>query len=568
MTDPKNPNSMNEHGKGLSWERPASYVLLLFSFALFFFFAYFTQGEDIWYDEIFSLSYAAKSPAKLLELAALDVHPPLYYFYLKAVSFFLTGIFSALSFVSACKIASLLPLAGLFLVPLASIRKRFGLFTASLFCFFLTAMPQLCNYYVEIRMYSLAMLFVTGSFFSMLPILSEGDEGKKAVPSRILFFLCGIFAAYTQYFACIAIIGIYLVFFFAILRLRSSKGTDSGKLRFLFLSAGLSVLCYLPWLPRFFGQVRNVTSSFWIQPMTLRSIPGTVKYIFTPVLTGGSWDYIPAGLMIGAVSVIILLFLKGAFSERRGGSSGSSVRPEEPCFIRLIPAFSGIFLIAFLLLTGFCFSLSGHPVFVYRYLLPALGIFWFGIAHMAGKCVKSAGSSKETKSAGILKKAVLLLFPLLFAAAFFFGGYCSIKGFSNEESKKLSEMEKTLSSLSGIEEDAVILTNFDHVAAVSDYCLNTLLRKNVRILSYEGSVEETAGKMLSTPPGTVSAAEFPEKMKLWTSEGRPVYFFGSFASREDLIAEWALDGIRSEETASCLLERYWFNIYRLAISGE
>ena len=38
--------------------------------------------------------------------------------------------------------------------------------------------------------------------------------------------------------------------------------------------------------------------------------------------------------------------------------------------------------------------------------------------------------------------------------------------------------------------------------------------------------------------------------------------------REDILKEWAKEGILSVETAdSCLLERYWFNIYRLELGG-
>ncbi|MCR5501571.1 MAG: hypothetical protein K6F53_01030 [Lachnospiraceae bacterium] len=565
------------------WRKLLCALLVLASFSLFFLFTYFTKGEDIWYDEIFSVSYAKKSLSGILELTSLDVHPPLYYFYLKGITGLLGVLLPSLPFLCACKIASLLPLLLLMILSLTLIRKHFGLLTASLFCFFLTAMPQLGSYYVEIRMYSLAMLFVTGAFLSMILILRNffAGTGPSNTASRILFLLCGILSAYTQYFACIAVIGIYIVFFTGILAGRTSSGKGGGfrarfsdprvrkELFFLLISAVLSVLCYLPWLPRLLRQIRGVAASYWIQPMSLRSIPGTVKYIFTPVLTGGSWDYIPAGLMIGATLILILLFLTGL----SGGIREKGARAEDAgsgLFARisaLIFAFTGIFLILFLLAAGYLASFLDHPVFTYRYLIPVLGVFWFGIAFIAGRIFEGEMERETGKSLSPAR----LLFPvllLLTLGIFAFGGRCTVKGFAAEETKKLTEAEKTLSVLSGIEENAVIITNFDHVAALSDYYLNTFFEKNALILLYEGTVEETAAAMLSRPPGTLKEGELPGKMLLFEKEGRPVYFFGSFASREDLLSEWTVSGIRSEELSDLLLERYWFRICHLAISGE
>ena len=52
-------------------------------------------------------------------------------------------------------------------------------------------------------------------------------------------------------------------------------------------------------------------------------------------------------------------------------------------------------------------------------------------------------------------------------------------------------------------------------------------------------------------------------------EGQRVWFIGSGLAREDILKEWAQEGIVSVETAdSCLLERYWFNIYRLELEGS
>ena len=47
---------------------------------------------------------------------------------------------------------------------------------------------------------------------------------------------------------------------------------------------------------------------------------------------------------------------------------------------------------------------------------------------------------------------------------------------------------------------------------------------------------------------------------------QPVGRMISLAARDGILKEWQKRGIKSVETAdSCLLERYWFNIYRLGL---
>lgn len=51
-------------------------------------------------------------------------------------------------------------------------------------------------------------------------------------------------------------------------------------------------------------------------------------------------------------------------------------------------------------------------------------------------------------------------------------------------------------------------------------------------------------------------------------EGQRVWFIGSGLIREDILKEWAKRvSFRWKLADSCLLERYWFNIYRLELGG-
>ena len=47
-------------------------------------------------------------------------------------------------------------------------------------------------------------------------------------------------------------------------------------------------------------------------------------------------------------------------------------------------------------------------------------------------------------------------------------------------------------------------------------------------------------------------------------QGKNLWFVGSFNSREDIVAEWREAGLEVEEKGSFLLERYWFNLYKIS----
>jgi len=47
-------------------------------------------------------------------------------------------------------------------------------------------------------------------------------------------------------------------------------------------------------------------------------------------------------------------------------------------------------------------------------------------------------------------------------------------------------------------------------------------------------------------------------------EGRSLWFIGSFNSRDDIVAQWRKAGLDVEEKGSFLLERYWFNLYKIS----
>lgn len=606
------------------WKNGCGILFLILGILSFFVCLFQAFGQDIWFDEVFSVNFIQHSYKEIAALTGKDVHPPLYYWYLKLFHDIGKVLVPAASSIVLCKLASMLPFVGIFVYTLTAIRKNFGLHTAGLFWFLIMTMPQISNYTVEIRMYSLALFFITAAFVHSYELvcafpaqeISEAErtaepgtaagteetaepgaaagteeaaepgvagsevtsgaalasgsvtgengliKGWKKNKHWLLFWGYGILTAYTQYYACVAVIAIYIaVFVFFVVKAHKGKtektsckkthihkeqlkeqeailtkapvkgwkaehtteqetGRIAGKcIGKVLLCAGLSVLAYLPWLPFFFSQVRTVSSSYWIQPLTWKSIFGCMKYIFLPVSYAVKKNYVLACVMILLFGAAFLY----SFLMKRKDARGR--------FFLL----TGLWIAVFTTLIGFVCSILNRPIFVYRYLIPCLGAMWLVAAVVLWDFIE--------KNWGIL-----LFVPFLLS------GYSNMQGFYGEENKKIVEMKATQSFLADFPKDAVVLCNFNHVQAVTA----CYLKDSNEIWLYGSNPEDLIAELLPQCRGLEDTTELSQLVK-----ERDVYFFGSFNSREELLKEWETEGIAYTEEGTYLLERYYFNVYHL-----
>ena len=269
------------------WKNGCGILFLILGILSFFVCLFQAFGQDIWFDEVFSVNFIQHSYREIAALTGKDVHPPLYYWYLKLFHDIGKVLVPAASSIVLCKLASMLPFVGIFVYTLTAIRKNFGLHVAGLFWFLVMTMPQISNYTVEIRMYSLALFFITAAFVHSCelvrafpaqevseaertaePGVAAGTEetaepeaaagteetaesgvaagteeaaepgaaasevisgavlasgsvtgenglikGWKKNKHWLLFWVYGILTAYTQYYACVAVIAIYIALF-------------------------------------------------------------------------------------------------------------------------------------------------------------------------------------------------------------------------------------------------------------------------------------------------------------------------------------------------------------------
>lgn len=492
-------------------ERVVAVIFIILSLMVLYVCVTSGMGDDIWYDELFSLKFMENSYNQIVALTAADVHPPFYYWYLKAFHDLGQLIIPGESSVVLAKMASVAPFLGIWLYAFTLVRKRMGIMVAGVFLFLIGSMPQISNYVVEIRMYSLAMFCITALFLHSYEIILEDKKGHW-----LAFLFYGILTAYTQYYACIAVVAVYIALFMYFLFAKRK-----AQMIKVIVFAGISVVAYLPWIPSFINQFQNVSSNYWIQPLTFRSIFGCMKFIFLAVPSYPTTkNYILAVAMIG---IFGLCFLYGVWK-----AEGAHIRYLLLC---------GIFIPVFVTVMGFVCSALNRPIFVYRYLVPGLGAMWLVAAYVLLNCRKEIF-------------ALLLLVPFLAA------GHSNMAGFQYEEGMRPVKMVETTEMFEGLSEDAVILCNFNHVQAVTAYYLDN---KNVL---YGGEPEALIKKLL---PNCVGLPDTAELQSLVTEED--VYFLGSFEAREALLEEWKQYGITYTEEGTYLLERYWFNVYHLKRSN-
>lgn len=308
------------------------------------------------YDESYTLCLIEHSFSDIVRITAKDVHPPLYYLLLKL----LTMPFQY--HLAAVRLVTTLPAVGMIVLSRYWITSVLGERTGIWCAFLVLTLPASQTYlFPEIRMYGLAALWV---MIQVMAIYRLGSRPGCKLQERGLWLLAwssGLAAAYTQYYALIAVAWGYLLLLAVLCyQKRSIKGWLASVLA--------SILLYLPWLLVLFGQVGEVKAGYWIPPMTLRSYFSYAAfplYSSMPVLSGA---------LLGIVLLVLVSLAYYKKSSRQVGEPG--------LFLCLAVPYLGM------ILTGIAASLAIRPVFSVRYIKCVLGLAVLGIAYVIASIPK------------------------------------------------------------------------------------------------------------------------------------------------------------------------------------
>ena len=499
--------------KDKNWDKYIGMLLYIPALAAAAVMLMHTGSGDVWYDELFSVKLGSMTYGQILDMTAKDVHPPMYYWYLKTFTY----LFGAEDYIAACKLASFVPFAAMLLLGVTLVRKDYGWLCSGIYCLLISLMPNAAVYSVEIRMYSLCMLFLT--IMGILLGRMAGEQNKHFY--WVIFYLCGVLTAYTQYFALVGVGGLYIILL--IKSFRAKKNAHRYKLGWCGLVVS-SIFLYLPWASYLVKQLENVGSGYWIEPMSFKSLFGCIKYIYLPEAT-------LRGYILAVLMIIVTLASYGLCIYR------------DRAQIKWDICIMGPAAMACMVVVGYIFTAIGSPIFTYRYMICALGIFCLGLAYAISR---------------VRQLPVKLIMILVIV----FMGYRTTVNFNVEENKKAQEYPHAQELLDSIESNSMIISNFEQVTALSAY-----LKEDCDSYIYDEFVTDPIIMDLFKD----NVYEMHAQDVIHYIEGDmydDIYFFGTGTAREDYVADWEEAGIKVTLVDECLIERYWINIYRLEKADE
>ncbi len=290
-------------------------------------------GETVWTDEAFTFAMMKNTFVKMCKITANDVHPPLYYILLKAFTApFKHSLVSAKLFsIATCVIT--IAFGGY------QIKKMVNVKTALAFMILYLFFPFMLIYSIEVRMYALSAMFVFMAGVYAYKVFSE--EKKRNIVLYALYTLC---AAYTHYYALIASGIIFLELLFFVIYYKKEK------IKQVLLSLLAMGVVYLPWLLVLLAQVREKKENgYWIGEITMETVKGYWLSVFGARYIS-FFPWISSMLFIAAMVYAVIRINKKE--------------------IILALCFMAVPLGT--LLIGVGASVAIQPVFVIRYIVPAI----------------------------------------------------------------------------------------------------------------------------------------------------------------------------------------------------
>lgn len=325
------------------------YCFLVLGSAVFY--LSLTIEQLVWFDETYTLALIQHSFSEICEITAADVHPPLYYLLLKIFSQpFGYSLFSA-------KLFSVLPYVLILAIGGRQLKKLFDPKTALLFMVLFLLFPYSMLHAVDVRMYSLAALFV---FLNGLYAFRCYRYGSGT--DWVLFTVFGTCAAYTHYFAMVSAGIIYgLLLLWLLVKKREA-------LRRWLLACVSTALLYLPWLGCFLGQLAyKAEHEYWIEEITLKTIFSYAATLFSAAgIRGFALFLAPCYL----IALICLLLTK---------------RRED-----ILLALSALAVPVGTIGVGVILSFLLRPIFYIRYVVPAIPLLVFFMAYAIGRIRQEA----------------------------------------------------------------------------------------------------------------------------------------------------------------------------------
>lgn len=344
-----------------AWELLHKYqlfILIVEMLGILLLAGFLCRNRAINWDESFSYMMVTKlSLREMIHATALDMHPPLYYILLRGFAF----VFG--SQITTLKLMSVVVSGCTMLLGVTLIRKNWGARVAFLFNLVIGLGTQFIFNATNIRMYGLALFFVTWCALLAHEIIKE-----KGAIHWILFVVAGLGGVYTHYFAVVPLILIYGYLLIGVfLERKEYKSfclgcvtTIAGYIPWLYIwytdsVKGIDeVLGHLPWLT---VVLHTFNKDFNGKGIYLSKIdfPGLCEWMYSTNIKSS----VLMGVVLVVVGIFMLIWEYKKYSRRNRMFLAM-------CFANLPISYILIALVAS----------SNEHFFDNRYIYASLGIFW------------------------------------------------------------------------------------------------------------------------------------------------------------------------------------------------
>ncbi len=387
--------------------------------------------QPLWWDEGWSLYFAATDVRKMLELTAVDIHPPLYYLVLH----FWTRLFGS-GIISVRLLSVLIGTATVYLFYIA-VRWLLGRKGGLLAAFLLAISPLHIYYSQEVRMYGLVTLL--GLATLLFTIRWSNGGRNQGINNWMGYVLTATAALYTTYYAAFLLLALNVAMLIRWLRVRQPFRTLTG-----WLWAQLTVLIlFLPWM--WYAGEKLITYVRFKVSVEGDPSFGLLTYLARHLAAftwGHAEGFIAEWWWVGLLPLLALLLALGLVGWRRRSDFNNDLWPNQPPTSQRRLALP-LVVVAVTLTCGFAVNLAlpFNPPRSERLLLLALPAY---VALVAMGLLALARSRRW------LSAAVVGLFMIL--ALVSLGAFYTVPRYPEDDYRPLVERVQAL----GLPGDAVL----------------------------------------------------------------------------------------------------------------
>lgn len=339
----------------MEWYEIAWYVLPFLGLLIW---GALSVSKNMWYDELYSASLVSNDFWRMLRITAADAHSPFYYAGLKIFYMIFGQQFWAL------KLYSLVFMMAYLMLGMFPVKRLFGQKVSVYFMFFSITMPIMCVQGANVRMYALALFFLTLTSITAYDIYLEPTRKKW-----IIFCLASVCSVYCHTFAMIQTLFIYIFFFGALIWAKQYQ-----KIKGFFICGITVAVLYFPWMLVTLYQMKT-------RLVVNAAADQITEYIFI--------DYCKEWFSALETPIPFVMFTGMGMAIFLGYYAVDYIRAHK----NYAPGL-GVLAIGLTSLTGALLSVYVNPCFLGRYAFPgfgALALFYaVGMEQIRSKKLKTA----------------------------------------------------------------------------------------------------------------------------------------------------------------------------------